>query len=254
MRGVTFAMLVLVASGCSKRDSAPPGVQVTQADPNTVTNPTPEAIEPAPPKSLIRLDFVKLWDEAGPKRLTLEEQQQLHHGRVVYADHPDECFAPQIVGSGLANPVTIIARLRVQSDVVKQVRRAAEDPPSIKPMWGLLASGEFRGRRTTVIAVVDAPAEGRERFRQLVEQGVTPIVTSTTGVVVSVAPLAGLPSGARIVYSLPDRTGTITLALMSGPELKMLDTLIPPDDIVGRSLLGGRSEGVNLLIAIVEER
>jgi hypothetical protein len=202
----------------------------------------------------LQTDFVALWDQTGPKRLSPEEEQRQYHGRVVFTDHADECLAAQVVGSGIAGPVPVLARLRIQSDVVKRVRRAIEEPPSIKPTGGLLGSVQIDGRRTTLIAVVEPNAEAQARFREFLTQHVSPILAPHGG-----AGRVGLQPGPsqvwRSPYQLPDRSGTITLALLppSGDK-QTLDSLIPPGDVLGRSLLTGKREGEALLIAIVEEQ
>ena len=250
-----FVLCVLAGSGCSKRDSAPLNVQVTPTDPNSGVNPGPGDPKPEEPKSLLQLDILALWERTGPKRLTPEEQEQQHHGRVVFADHADECLAGQIAGGGLAGPVATIARLRMQSDVVKRVRLASEQPPSIKPTGGFLASGQVDWKRTTLIVVVEPAIEANERFRQFIEEQVTPTVDATTGTAATAGPVPGVPSGAVLSYRLPDRTGTITLALLyPSADKKVLDSVIPPGDVLGRSLLAGRRDGEALLIAIVEEQ
>lgn len=246
------ALVMLVGSGCSRRDSAPVDVQVVPSDPT----PDPGGPKPEEPKSLLQLDMAALWDRTGPKRLTPEELEQEHHGRVVFADHPDECFATQLIGGGLAGPVTTIARLRVHSDVVKQVRTAAEQPPILKPKGGLLARLELVGaKRTTLIAVVEPATEANERFRRFIEEQVTPAVDAATGTATTAGPFPALPSGAVLSYRFPDRTGTITLALLPpSTDKKILDSVIAPGDTLGRSLITGRDDGESLLIAIVEER
>ncbi|MCE9561010.1 MAG: hypothetical protein K8U57_03040 [Planctomycetes bacterium] len=259
MRVVLFAMLLSVAIGCSKRDSAPLNVQVTQPEPTPEVKPVPpvppDEAKPPPPKSLLKLDFANLWEQTGPKRLSPEEQERQHHGRVVYADHADECLAGQVVGGGLAGPVAVIARLRIQSDVLKRVRAASEEPPSIRPTGGLLASGEFGGRRLTLISVVEKQPEARDRFRDFMQIGVVPVVAKATGSPTRLETRHGVVSITRIPFKTSDRSGTITLALVfPNTEKKALDELIPPDDVVGRSLLAGHREGDTLLIAIVDEQ
>jgi len=259
MRVVLFAILVAVAIGCSKRDSAPLNVEIAQPNPNPEALPSPvippEEPKPPPPKSLLKLDFAQVWEQTGPRRLPIEEQERLYHGRVVYADHADECLAGQLFGSGLTGPIAVLARLRIQSDVLKRVRAASEVPPSIKPTGGLLAIGETGTRRLTLITVVEKQPEARDRFRDLVQLGVFPIVAKATGTPVRLETRHGAVSITRIPFKTPDRTGTITLSLVfPNTEKTALDELIPPDDVVGRSLLAGHRETESLLIAIVEEQ
>lgn len=259
MRWLLFALLVTIGSGCSRREPSPLQVQVTPTDPNSGASPGSNPVDPTheEPKSLLNVDFVALWDRTGPIRLSPEEQEYQHHGRVVYADHAEECFAVEMVGAGssLGGPLLVLARNNARPEVTRRMRAVASEPFTPKPSGGLLASGQFDGKKTTVIAVVEQAVAADERFRRFIEQEVTPIVAQASGTAATPGPVSGFPSGAALAYRLPDRTGTITLALLPpAGDKKVLDSLISPADVLGRSLLAGRREGEALLLIIVEEQ
>ncbi|WP_439629757.1 hypothetical protein [Gemmata sp.] len=194
MRTALLALFVALV-GCSRRDAAGPGVQIAPHDP------TAPSVGDAPqPPTLLELDFLGLWDRTATPRPSVEEQQRLYHGLVVYADHPEECLAAEIVGGGFATPLAVWGRHQAQRAVVKRVRAAAEQPPSVAPVGGLIARSCDGTRTVTVIAVVDEPAAARERFRELVEQGVVPAVAAATGSTVAPEPLAGAPSGVGLTH------------------------------------------------------
>ena len=248
MRTALVALFVALA-GCSRRDAAGPGVQIAPRDPAApVTGDAPQ------PPALLELDVLALWDRTAPPRPSPEEQQRLYHGCVVYADHAEECLAAEIVGGGFATPLALWGRHQAQRVVVKRVRAAAEHPPSVAPVGGLIARSCDGTRTVTVIAVVDEPAPARERFRELIERGVGPAVAAATGSSVAPEPLPGAPSGVAIAYRTGDRAGTVRLALLTPAEQKALDALIPPGDVVGRSFLAARRPGDLVLVVVTEER
>jgi hypothetical protein len=248
MRTALLALLVAPV-GCSRRDAAGPGVQIAPPD-----QAAPVKGDPPQPPTLLELDLLALWDRTAPPRPSPEEEQRLYHGRVVYADHAEECLAAEIVGGGFATPLAVWGRHQAQRAVVKRVRAAAEQPPSVAPVGGLIARSCDGTRAVTVIAVVDEPAAARERFRDLIERGVTPAVAAATGSSVAPEPLAGAPSGVTIAYRLGDRTGTVRLALVTPAEQKALDAFIPATDVVGRSFLAARLPEDVVLVAVIEER
>jgi len=246
MRVTLFAIAVFVVVGCSRRN--PTQVDITLNN----SEPTPNLVVPEPPKSLLHLDFVKLWEQTGPQWLSPEEEERLFYGRVIYSDHSDECFAVQMVGSGLAGSFVILARNDAQREVLRRVRATAQVPPKRQPS-GWHASGEFGGKRITVIAVPQTLADIRGRFHDLAVHQMAPIL-AMNGSAGSHRAVPGSILRWNFPFTTPDCTGTITLALVPAGDQTSLEQLIPPSDVVGRSLLGSRREEENLILAIVEEK
>lgn len=258
MRIVLCVAIALVMVGCSKREEpAIPNVQLTEPE-----APTPEAVKPQlpplkPPQSLLDVDFLKLWNQAGPKRLTPAEQADRLIELLHYGVHPDEHLTAELVGTGTAGPLAIAVRYRVQSDVLKRVKLAADEPFRILTTGGLrgsiTSSGQSGGTRTVVISVFDPPTEVRERFREFFHNGVIPAVSFTTGDGLFETLGAATP-GWKYPYHTKDRKGTLTVALLlPDADSKAVDSLIAPGHL-SRPLVVDRKANETLLVVIVEEK
>src|SRR5262249_41862270 len=159
------------------------------------------------PESLLDLDFVKLWDQTGPKRLTPDELRDQDFCQTLYADNPDQCFAAQLAACGPAGPVVVAVRLKVQPDVLKRVRFAA-DAPLVIPSEGFRASATSKKKRTVVIAMSEQLAETSSRFERFCAGVVAAVKANHAGEVVD-CELEGVQTGRKITYTFATSTGTI---------------------------------------------
>jgi hypothetical protein len=256
MRSLSVILLAIGLSSCSKREQPAPNVHVLTADGGSGvdTGSNPENVaKPKLPESLIDIDFVKQWDKTGAKRLSPDELREQHFCQTLYADNPDQCLAAQLAGSGLAGPGVIVVRLKVQPDVLKRVRGAA-DTPLVIPTADFRASAKLKKKRTVVISMNEPFAETRARFAQFCSGVLAEVKASAASDVVD-GVLDGAQIGRKITYTFASGTGTISLALRPPNAARdVLDCVIVPGDQITRSLIADLDWTEPVLVAVVEEK
>jgi hypothetical protein len=256
MRRLYLTLLVIGLLGCSKREQPGPSVHVVNPDAGSDVDSRSGAepvVKPKLPESLLEFDFVKLWDQTGPRRLSPDELRDQHFCQTLYSDNPDQCLAAELVGSGMAGPVSTAVRLKVQPDVLKRVRAAA-DTPLVIPSGGNRASAKLKSKRTVVISLNEPFPETRARFDKFNAGVIAEVKASGASEVVD-GGLDGVQIGRKIAYTFASGTGTISLALRPPNAARdALDAVIAPGDEITRSLLADLDMNETVLVAVVEEK
>jgi hypothetical protein len=72
MRAMSFVLSALALFGCAKQETPQPNVQITPSEVGPATQPAPgdtvDLSQPPVSKSLLSIDFAKLWTENAPKQ------------------------------------------------------------------------------------------------------------------------------------------------------------------------------------------